>query len=57
MGSSRSNSMSFAPPMIPGLRRESNNAPLGGLRPDWARAYDPAKHDEAVTVSSMSLNE
>ena len=49
--------MSFAPPLIPGLRRESNNAPLGGLRPDWARAYDPAKHDEAVTVSSMSLNE
>lgn len=55
--SSRSNSMSFPPPPVPGLRRESGGAQMVGRRPDWARAYDPSKHDEAVTVSSVSLND
>ncbi|EKM50504.1 uncharacterized protein PHACADRAFT_263833 [Phanerochaete carnosa HHB-10118-sp] len=55
--SSRSNSMSFVPPLVGGLRRESTGAQMAGRRPDWARAYDPNKHDEAVTVSSVNLNE
>ena len=55
--SSRSNSMSYPPLPAVGLRRESGGAQMSGRRPDWARAYDPNRHEEAVTVSSVSLNE
>lgn len=53
--------MSYPPLSAFGLRRSDSASSSGlgpgrsGGRPDWARGFDMAKHEDAVTLSSVSV--
>lgn len=54
--SSRSNSMSYPPPPVAALRRkDSHGTQTPGKRPEWAKHYDPNRHEDAVTTTSVSM--
>lgn len=47
---------SYPPPPVAGLRRtDSSGAPVAGRRTEWARHYDPNRHEDAVTTTSVSM--
>ena len=53
---SRSNSMSYPPPPVAALQRtDSHGAQAPGKRPEWAKHYDPNRHEDAVTTTSVSM--
>ena len=53
--------MSYPPLSAFGLRRSDSASSSGigpgrvGGRPEWARGFDMAKHEDAVTLSSVSV--
>ena len=48
--------MSYPPLPVAALRRaDSSGGQVPGKRTDWARHYDPNRHEDAVTTTSVSM--